>query len=152
MNLIEVDNQVAEKLIEKANTVGVTRNGILRLMLNIDTPPKIVQKFHINNKNIRFKNIQEELIPYILKILYENGGTTTKAFVEQKIYKLFKDEFDKSYYHETVSHGVPRWKHNIAWSKERAKNIYGFIKSAKQSGRGLWELTDKGVIHCEKII
>jgi len=56
---------------------------------------------------------------------------------------LFQHEFEKPYYNETVSHGVPRWKHHIAWAKERAKQRQGFIKSARESGRGIWELTDE---------
>jgi len=86
---------------------------------------------------------------YIVRILYENGGKSTKSLVEQEIFTLFQHEFEKPYYKETVSHGVPRWKHNIAWAKERAKQLHGFIKSAKESDRGIWELTDKGISYCE---
>jgi len=56
---------------------------------------------------------------------------------------MFSEIFSQPYYTETVSHGVPRWKHNIAWAKERAKNR-GLIKPPKESGRGWWELTLKG--------
>lgn len=90
---------------------------------------------------------QDELIPPIIKILYESGSKATKAFVENKIFKMFQHEFEKPYYNETVSHGVPRWKHYTAWAKERAKQNHGFTKSAKESGRGIWELTDAGVVY-----
>ncbi|GAI53783.1 unnamed protein product, partial [marine sediment metagenome] len=43
------------------------------------------------------------------------------------------------YYQELVSNGVPRWQHNLAWAKERAKKK-GLIKPPDESGRGYWEL------------
>ena len=137
MNMIEIDQQVSDRLTELAKPLGITRNSVLRQLLKIDNP------------NLAFNNIQDELIPYIVKVLYENGGKATKSFVEQKIFTLFQKEFEKPYYQKTVSHGVPRWKHNIAWSKERAKKLHSFIKSAKESGRGIWELTDKGISYCK---
>lgn len=154
MNMIEIDQQVSGRLSEIAKSLGITRNGVLRLLLKIDKPKTdtIKNSQKTNAKivsNSIFKNIQDELIPHILKILYENGGKATKSLVEQKTFILFQHEFEKPYYKETVSHGVPRWKHNIAWSKERAKNLHGFIKSASESGRGIWELTDKGISYCE---
>lgn len=94
------------------------------------------------------RNITEdELIPPIIKILYESGGKATKTFVENEIIKMFQYEFKKPYYNETVSNDVPRWKHYIAWAKERAKQRNGFIKGADESGRGIWELTDTGVVY-----
>ena len=32
----------------------------------------------------------------------------------------------------------------FAWAKERAKQIHAYVKSAEESGRGVWELTEKG--------
>ena len=153
MNLIEIDQQVSDRLIEMTRATGGTRNDILRQILKI---PILTNSFknssekcaEITNADLIFRNIQDELIPYIIKVLYENGGRAIKSLVEQKIYTIFKNEFEKPYYQETVSHGVPRWKHNIAWSKERAK-MKGFIKSAQESGRGIWELTNKGIAYCE---
>ncbi|MBD3377599.1 hypothetical protein GF406_21400 [candidate division KSB1 bacterium] len=154
MNMIEIDQQVSDILIEKAKAFGITRNGVLRLLLEIEKPKtNTMKKSQKNNKknnpDSSFKNMQDELIPYILKILYDNGGKASKSLVEQKIFELFRQEFEKPYYLEMVSHGVTRWKHNIAWSKERAKYLHGFIKSASDSGRGIWELTDKGITYCE---
>jgi restriction endonuclease Mrr len=54
--------------------------------------------------------------------------------------QMFKDLFKEPWYQETVSNGVPRWQHNIAWAKERAKRK-GLIKRPDDSGRGYWELT-----------
>ena len=87
------------------------------------------------------KITQDELIPYIVEVLYESGGHATKSQVENKIYELHESIFQHNWYHATVSHGVPRWKHDIAWAKERARQRHDFVKSA---GRGIWELTQGG--------
>lgn len=88
---------------------------------------------------------QDELIKPIIKVLHMNGGVLEKEKVEKAIYLIYKDIFDQSYYQEKVSHGVPRWKHDIAWAKERAKHK-DFIKGGAVSKRGLWELTELGLI------
>jgi len=150
--MLEIDNDVSKKLEETAKQLGITRNGVLRQLLKLDKP---VVVSHIKkgaskrgkNQHQSFKNIQDELIPHIVRILYKNGGKATKTVVENAIFALFQSEFEKPYYNETVSHGVPRWKHHIAWAKERAKQIQGLIKSANESGRGIWELTDKGITY-----
>jgi hypothetical protein len=155
MTMIEVDHDVSRKLAETARQLGITRNGVLRQLLKLDNPtvPRI-QKNSIRNgtkadPHLIFNNIQDELIPHIVKILYENGGKATKTVVENEIFRLFQHEFEKPYYNETVSHDVPRWRHHIAWAKERAKQKHGFIKSASESGRGIWELTDEGIAYHE---
>ncbi len=86
---------------------------------------------------------QDELIPHIVRILQKHGGHARKDAVEKEICHTFRDVFNESWYRETVSNGIPRWKHNIAWAKERAKKK-GLIKPSVDSGRGSWELTDKG--------
>jgi hypothetical protein len=157
MTIIEVDKAVSEKLAEIAKPLGITRNGVLRQLLNIDNPDAHLNKDTTNSSrkaasHLIFNNIQDELIPHIVKVLYENGGKATKIFVENEIFTFFQHEFEKPYYNETVSHGVPRWKHHIAWAKERARQRQGFIKSASESGRGIWELTDKGIAYNENNI
>lgn len=86
---------------------------------------------------------QDELIPHIVKLLKKYGGRAAKDRVEKEIYSMFKSTFDLPWYQETVSSGIPRWQHNVAWAKERAKKR-GLIKRPSDSGRGYWELTDKG--------
>jgi len=87
---------------------------------------------------------QDALIPYIVEALQRYGGRATKQQIEGEIFQIFKSEFSKPWYQERVSHGVPRWKHNIAFAKERAKLLNGYIKNAEESGRGYWELTETG--------
>jgi restriction endonuclease Mrr len=87
---------------------------------------------------------QDELIPIIVKILQKHGGRLRKDQVEDEIYQMHKDLFKEPWYQETVSNGVPRWQHNIAWAKERGKRK-GLIKRPDDSGRGYWELTTSGM-------
>jgi predicted type IV restriction endonuclease len=86
---------------------------------------------------------ETDLVPYIIRALKDLGGRARKDQVEQTIYGYLGDEFNKPWYQETVSHGIPRWQHNIAWAKERAKHD-GLIKSPNESRRGYWDLTEKG--------
>jgi predicted type IV restriction endonuclease len=86
---------------------------------------------------------ETDLIKYIVKALKALGGRAKKDRVEQTIYEYLKDEFDKPWYQDTVSLGIPRWQHNIAWAKEIAKRD-GLIKWPNESRRGIWELTEKG--------
>jgi hypothetical protein len=86
---------------------------------------------------------QDALIPHIVTLLKKHGGGATKEQVENEIYSMFKSTFDLPWYQQTVSSGIPRWQHNVAWAKERAKKR-GLIKPPNVSGRGYWELTEKG--------
>jgi len=95
---------------------------------------------------------QDTLIPVIILLIGSNGGQATKKYVEEKVYDLLREEFKKDLYHEKVANAtVKRWKHDIAWARERAKQIHGFIKSAKESGRGNWELTSKGMAYFDQL-
>jgi hypothetical protein len=96
---------------------------------------------------------QDALIPMVILVLGSNGGRATKKYVEEKIYDLFREEFKKDLYHEKVANAsVPRWKHDIAWARERAKQNHGYIKSAKEAGRGTWELTSKGKAYFDQLV
>ncbi len=98
--------------------------------------------------NIR--NKQDKLIPHILGVLYNKGGKAYKNEVETQIYYKLYGHFQNDYFKELVSQGIPRWKHNIAWAKDRARQIYGLIESPSISGRGIWELTEYGYYVCNK--
>ena len=98
------------------------------------------------------KITQDDLIPYIIKILHRHGGRASKKQVDEEIYQMFQDEFQDEWYQGMVSHGIPRWKHNIAFAKERAKLLHGYIKSAEESGYGIWELTQEGEKYYQAVI
>ncbi len=92
----------------------------------------------------RQKISQHALIPHIVEILKRHGGQAPKDQVEKEIFSKFRNTFEHPWYQQTVSNGVPRWQHNLAWAKEAAKK-QGLIKRPSESGRGIWALTDKGL-------
>ena len=98
------------------------------------------------------KYSQDELIPFLVLVIQSFGGIARKSDVDAKMYKLLDSEFSKDVYHETVSHNVERWKHDIAWAKERARQHHGYVKSAVEAGRGIWELTSFGKKYASELI
>jgi hypothetical protein len=95
---------------------------------------------------------QDELIPFLVLVIQSFAGIAKKRDVDDKMYKILQTEFFKGVYHETVSHNVERWKHDIAWAKERARQQHAYVKSAEQAGYGIWELTSSGKEYAEKLI
>jgi len=87
---------------------------------------------------------QDDLIPLLLLVIRSFGGIARKSDVDKKMYELLNSEFSKDVYHETVSHNIECWKHDIAWAKERSRQHHGYVKSAEQAGWGIWELTNIG--------
>ena len=86
------------------------------------------------------KITENELIPHIIDVLRKHDGKARKTVVEEEIYIKFQIIFEQPWYQQTISNDVPRWKHFIAWAKEKAKHR-GLIKYPNESGVGLWELT-----------
>ncbi|WP_043770022.1 hypothetical protein [Desulfobulbus propionicus] len=101
-------------------------------------------------KLLKGKNLsQDDLIPILILAIGSMGNKVLKSEVDGKMYELLKKEFSDPVYHEKVANNVPRWKHDVAWAKERAKQHHGYVKSAEQSGRGIWELTSEGMEYLE---
>ncbi|MCF7859980.1 MAG: winged helix-turn-helix domain-containing protein [Candidatus Cloacimonetes bacterium] len=155
MALITVDNQVAEKIRNLAGTLDMTDGELLRKIFidkdlsskQTQTPsPKTKVPVLRHNKNLK----EHDLIDPILYVLHTHGGSAQKSFVDNILFSRYQAVFNQPYYKEYVAHGVPRWKHFIAWAKEAAKQKYSYIKHPSESGRGIWELTDKGKEYCEK--
>jgi hypothetical protein len=85
---------------------------------------------------------QDDLIPFLILVIGSFKGKAYKSQVDEKMYSVLSDKFSHETLHQTVANNIPRWKHDIAWAKERAKQIHGWIKGAEESGRGVWELTE----------
>ena len=83
---------------------------------------------------------RDDLIPHIIEVLQGHGGKAPKEVVDKEMYQKFQIIFKQPWYQEIVSNNTPRWKHFVAWAKERAKHR-GFIKWPSQSSHGIWELT-----------
>ena len=98
------------------------------------------------------KYSQDNLIPFVVLVIGSFGGVAFKRDVDEKMYRILREEFSIQVYHEKVSHNVPRWQHDIAWAKERARQNHVYVKSAEDSGRGIWELTKKGKDYYQSLI
>ena len=109
------------------NTSPVTRLTIIR-----ERPPH-------NIKSIT----QEEVIPYIIKYLKSVGGRDDKKTVEQQVYFMLENIFSQSYYQKECRDKGKRWEKHVQWARDKAYRK-GLIKSPQESGRGIWELTDRG--------
>lgn len=84
---------------------------------------------------------EDDLIPHIIEVLKQHGGRAPKELVDEEIYQKFQSLFDEPWYQELVSGSIPRWKHHVAWAKERAKHR-GLVKWPNQSGHGIWEVSE----------
>jgi predicted type IV restriction endonuclease len=79
----------------------------------------------------------------IIDVLKRQDGEAPKKTIEEIIYENHRDKFNDDYFKKILPCGVIRWKHFIAWEKQRA-TIMGLIKRKEESGRGIWKLTQKG--------
>lgn len=156
MQVIEVEKEVEEKILFLSEKLGMTGGELLKKIF-LDSEKKSNQTEESPKRKTipvikHQKDLKEHhLIDPILYVLYSHGGKAPKSYVDNKIFSMYKEVFDKPYYQELVSNGlVPRWKHFIAWAKEAAKQKYGYIKPPYESGYGIWELTEKGKLYCEK--
>jgi hypothetical protein len=67
---------------------------------------------------------QDPLIPIVFLILGAKGGRASKKYAEEQVYDMLRAEFKKDIYLDKVANSsVERWKHDIAWARERAKQI-----------------------------
>jgi hypothetical protein len=98
------------------------------------------------------KYSQDDLIPIIILLIGGNGGMAAKRYVEEKVYELLRDELRKGVYQERVANNIPRWKHDIAWARARAKKNHNYIKPPTTWSRGVWELTEKGNAFYQELV
>jgi hypothetical protein len=85
-----------------------------------------------------------DLLNAIIACLKRHGGKLDKPDVEREVFEMFKEQFQHPWYLEPVGGGVPRWQKNVQFARHTACNTLRLIKPPEQSGRGVWELTDKG--------
>jgi hypothetical protein len=105
-------------------------------------------KFNYTSKNLNDskpdKVIPEmQLIEDIVAFLRKQGGSAEKVVVEGAIFEKNKTEFSKPYWNVPVGGSVPRWKKNTQFARNTARKM-DLVKAPEDSGRGLWELTEKG--------
>ena len=84
-----------------------------------------------------------QLIEDIILFLRKKGGSAEKVMVEEAVFEKNKNDFSKPYWKAPVGGGVPRWKKNTQFARNTARKM-DLVKAPEDSGRGLWELTEKG--------
>lgn len=89
---------------------------------------------------------EDELLDAIVGYLKSHGNASAKPDVEDAIFKKYEADFSESYYTGLVGGGVPRWKKNVQFAANTGRNR-GLLKPSDESGRGIWELTEKGRMH-----
>lgn len=142
-----LDASLFEELEEKNEDYLLSHNLINQLQ--VDKYHEFIRSISfVNNKSLNRislfpvpdkKITEDDLIPHIIEVLRRYGGKAPKAVVDEEIFQKLHAIFEHPWYQELVSNEVPRWKHFVAWAKERAKHR-GLIKYPKNSGRGYWEL------------
>jgi hypothetical protein len=85
-----------------------------------------------------------DLIAAIIDVLKYHGGRRDKEDVERALYDRYLPIFQHPHYQESLKGGVERWRKKVHFARNTACNTLGLIKPPEQSGRGIWELTDKG--------
>lgn len=164
----ELDETLINLLAEKTNKICghlPTRNDIEKFFYRIadrilltpedeeedeyteQQPVETLRRYEADRERVQVdedkKISQEQLANDIIFTLQSLGGRADKSKVLELIHKKYEYIFKQPYYLQLVSHGVPRWRHNIAWAKEAVKHR-GFLKYPSESGRGMWELTAEG--------
>ena len=103
------------------------------------------ESVHIYEKTLQpDKTISEmDLINEIVSILKKHKGSLEKIIVEETVFERNKNEFSQPYWQAPVGGGVPRWQKNTQFARNSACKL-GLLKTPEESGRGVWELTEKG--------
>jgi len=96
-------------------------------------------QIHTQQK-LSLKEIDNALITTLQML----GGSAKKKVVEQKVYDMLQESFRNPWYQEESTPGIQRWKHQVNWARNRARER-GLIKSTDESGQGNWELTESGM-------
>jgi tetratricopeptide (TPR) repeat protein len=138
--------EISKKLYQRMQKLSIplvdTEESLISRILDSYEVSKIESNKHEDKINLS-KITQDDLIPFLIFVLKENGGKLKKRVVEKKVYNILKDFLSEEWYTDKVSNNVQRWVHNLAWAKERAKKR-GLIKNPEDSGFGYWELTKLG--------
>ena len=83
----------------------------------------------------------------ILHILYEKGGRSKSKEVLDEVEQKMEHQFGEVDY-RLLSDRSPRWSKTAHFARYSLVKD-GYLKQPKESGRGIWELTEKGIAKVE---
>lgn len=139
MKAIRIDEDVWGALQKKARAFEDTPNSVLRRILRID---RANGKRRVTNRAPRgARTPQSEFRPALLRVLYEAGGSAKMSQVVDGVGSLMKERLNEIDRQATTT-GEIRWRNAVQWERNEMV-AQGLLK--KDSPRGVWELTAKGI-------
>ena len=139
MKAIRIDDDVWAALQKRARAFEDTPNSVLRRVLNIDRGNGRRRTIHRAARGARTP--QSEYRPALLRVLYEAGGSAKMSEAIEGVGTLMKDRLNEIDRQATAS-GEIRWRNAVQWERNEMV-VEGLLK--KDSPRGVWELTAKGI-------
>ena len=144
MPTIRIDDDVLKALQKRATPFVDSPNSVIRRILGLDRQNLGPRKRH---SPIRGAQPPAFYQPYILKVLQAHGGRARGREVVAEVFKIVRHSLkDVDLSH--ISSGGPRWEKNLQWER------YGMAQEgllSKDSPRGVWELTPKGLSEAAKL-
>ena len=140
MKLIRIDSDVWKVLKQHAVPLEDNPNLVLRRLLGIDSKKNSQRKSVKRLPRGSGRTDQKAFLLPILDVLKEMGGKGTIKDVFEKLGARMKNHL-KPIDFETIKSGQVRWQNTVQWAKSELTSD-GLI--AKNSPRGLWQITDKG--------
>lgn len=145
MKAIRIDDDVWASLQKKASAFEDTPNSVLRRVLGID---KANGKRHGKNRAARgTRTPQSAFREPLFRVLYEYGGSGKMAEVVDRVGDMMSEQLNEVD-RQKLDTGDVRWRNAVQWERnEMVKD--GLLK--KDSPRGVWELTAKGIKTAENL-
>jgi len=146
MKSIRIDDEVWVALQRRAKAFEDTPNSVLRRILHLDKTQG--KRYRSNRTPKGVKTPQRAYRNPILRALYELGGHAQASDVLEKVHVLMANRLNESDYQPLAS-GEIRWRNTAHWERN-AMVEEGLLK--KNSPRGVWELTAKGIAEAEALL
>ena|ERR1700677_2979046 len=139
MKAIRIDDEVWACLQKKAKAFEDTPNSVLRRVFGID---RANGKRSVKNRAARGTvTTQSAFGGPLLRVLYESGGSGKMSEVIDRVGTLMKEQLN-DLDRQLLPSGEVRWRNAVQWERN-AMVKEGHLK--KDSPRGVWELTAKGI-------
>ena len=139
MRVIRVDDEVWRALQKKALPFEDTPNSVLRRVLKVNGVRSRKNAAPRLPRGQRTR--QEDFRQPILRALYEMGGSGKTTEVLDRVKEMIGDKLTDAD-HATMKRGEIRWRNTAQWERNTMVED-GLLK--KNSPRGIWELTEKGI-------
>jgi restriction system protein len=140
MRVIRVDDDVWRALQKKALAFEDTPNSVLRRILRVNGARTRKKTSDRIPRGVR--TAQQSFRVPILRALYETDGSGKTAEVLDRVGQLLTGTLTDADL-ATMKHGEIRWRNTAQWERN-AMVEEGLLK--RKSPRGIWELSEKGIL------